>query len=332
MPSAAAAAYELADIKPRREKLARLRQELDRMSGHPWEWVLRWQAETGALLASGKNGGLDPDNPELVADLITALSLLPQLTAKGPLPRRVFSQQVFRNSKQFETGAEKLLLSIARRYTDWDLNTDEAYLENIGLLIQPKLALFAGGIIFSNASACFEYNRLTGVVGLSLEALSDLKLERISALRIVSVENLTSFYQLAQSLPSFDEVLVIYSGGFPNGATQHLYRKISDCMAGLSLASRPETYHWGDMDYGGMRIFQHLRESFFSGLQPLCMDLATYEEYFACGSDFDKTYGEKMRALLVKSEYALWTPLIQEMLRRGRRIEQEAVLPFATVF
>ena len=322
-----AAAYELANVKPRREKLEVLRRELGPLADHPWEWVRHWQAETDALLACGKNGGLDPDNPEGCADLTRALTQLPRLTAMGPLPRRVFSQKIFCNSKQFEVGAEKLLLSIVRRYTDWDLDTDEAYLENIGLLIQPKLALFAGGIIFSSATARFEYNRLTGVVGLSMEALSGLTIEKITALRIISVENLTSFYQLTQELPAAGEVLVIYSGGFPNGATQALYRSISEHVAGKTEALLPEIYHWGDMDYGGIRIFQHLKERFFQRLLPLCMDLTTYEEYFASGSDFDAKYREKLRDLLVKPEYASWTLLIQEMLRLGRRIEQEVVRP-----
>lgn len=38
-------------------------------------------------------------------------------------------------------------------------------------------------------------------------------------------------------------------------------------------------FHSGDLDYGGIKIFQYIRKTIFPELEPLQMDVETYEAY-----------------------------------------------------
>ena len=68
---------------------------------------------------------------------------------------------------------------------------------------------------------------------------------------VVTIENYTSFVRYVREVASADDCLVIFSGGFPSRPTLNV-------IARLAEAASVPTFHWGDMDAGGVRIFHHI--------------------------------------------------------------------------
>lgn len=81
-----------------------------------------------------------------------------------------------------------------------------------------------------------------------------------------------------------------------------------------------EYYHTGDLDYGGIRIFQFIRENIFPELQPLNMNREIYEKNLIEGEILEETKRKKLE----KVEEPILADLIQAILEQGMVIEQES--------
>ena len=68
----------------------------------------------------------------------------------------------------------------------------------------------------------------------------------------LSIENFTSFVRHVREVARSERAFVIYSGGFPSRPTLATITR-------LAAHAQVPTFHWGDMDAGGVRIFQHLK-------------------------------------------------------------------------
>nr|WP_303038132.1 Wadjet anti-phage system protein JetD domain-containing protein [Enterocloster clostridioformis] len=53
--------------------------------------------------------------------------------------------------------------------------------------------------------------------------------------------------------------------------------------------------HTGDLDYGGVKIFQYIKKSIFPNLQPYLMDTQTHEQYKAYGEPIETIKLEKLQ-------------------------------------
>lgn len=90
-------------------------------------------------------------------------------------------------------------------------------------------------------------------------------------------------------------------------------------------ADPPELLHWGDIDLGGIRIFQLLQSRFFPGLRPYRMDAETLLRYEAQAAPVSDEYADRLRQALDDPRYAQWLPVFQVMLERRIRLEQESI-------
>ena len=83
-----------------------------------------------------------------------------------------------------------------------------------------------------------------------------------------------------------------------------------------------EFCHSGDLDYGGVKIFEYIKKHIFPDVQPLMMDVVTYERYLARGEPI----GEKTLQKLRKTEIPELQNLIDIMVEKGIAVEQECFL------
>jgi DNA topoisomerase VI subunit A len=113
-------------------------------------------------------------------------------------------------------------------------------------------------------------------------------------------------------------------GWVPHKGTQKLLKELSRYLA--ECPYQIEVFHTGDIDYGGIRIYEYLRCHFFKDLRPYLMDVATYEANLDLGTGFSLDYAKQLAALLQRVEYMGWKSLIESMLKHGKRLEQEAIL------
>jgi len=85
---------------------------------------------------------------------------------------------------------------------------------------------------------------------------------------VLTIENFTSFVRYIREVAWFERALVIYSGGFPSRPTLATITR-------LAAQVQAPTFHWGDMDAGGVRIFRHLERHLADvdiALRPHMMD------------------------------------------------------------
>lgn len=305
-------AYEISGIQPKGDKISQMMAILSSLQEHQWLWVQEWYREALDDLQNKKTGRLRLDDPDGYKDLVAVLNALPSMPEGTTI--RVFSQRLFGDSKRFERTTEKRLLGLLKRYFE-EYNNPEEYLDAVGLVKNPKIVLLSGAAIISNGTVV-DLKKIPEGLGLTLASIKQTQILEITG-DILLVENLTSYYDLMNR----ENTLVIYIGGFPHKGTQALLNKVKNFLFG----TRCRVAHTGDMDYGGIRIFQYLSQ-YFPYMEPYLMDIHTYEANLDLGTPFGAEYAKQLNKLLQKPEYEKWYPLVNLMLNHKIKIEQESII------
>ncbi|CDB61832.1 putative uncharacterized protein [Clostridium clostridioforme CAG:132] len=98
----------------------------------------------------------------------------------------------------------------------------------------------------------------------------------------------------------------------------HLERVLSSIRTSCGT-----TYlHTGDLDYGGVKIFQYIKKRIFPNLQPYLMDTQTHEQYKAYSEPIETSKLEKLQ----RTTEPLLQPLIDKICAEKQVIEQESFL------
>lgn len=314
-------AYALAGREPKGAKIEALRGILAPLAEHPWDWVRAYWRKMDGHLAARHTAGLDLADLDGYTLLVRSLFALADLDETQP--KRVFSQRVLGDSKAFEDFVERRLLVLLKHHGPYEYETDEEYLDSVGLSGNPWTILFAGPLEIGINGSVLSFAGLPGEIGLSEAAVRRAETMGGEFTHILTIENLTTFHQAVRSKIR-GQGLIVYTGGFPHRGVQRFLARLKDSWAG-DEGKAPPAYHWGDLDYGGIRIFAYLRRTFFPDIQPYLMDIETYRRYKDLGTAFGPVYAKKLRRLLEDPDYADWHPVIAEMLHEGRILEQEAV-------
>jgi hypothetical protein len=238
--------------------------------------------------------------------------------------KRQLSVNLYSNSKRWEE-LEKSILWVVKNYC---LTEDEAEMEEGDILsehnvLQNPIHLnLAGPLIFSTSRGRVDVSSFHPDLGLSPSMVQEMVVEKCTAQAVVTIENLTSFYQYVYDGP--DNHLVIYLGGYHNRPRRLILTKIWEFFKAVDNPP-PPFYHWGDMDLGGFRIWNHLCQKTGIPVKPLMMDQETYLTHITRGQAMDDGYVKKLAELLENPSYDPLHPLIRLMLEKGIRVEQEAV-------
>lgn len=342
-PDRLEAAYELTGLIPRDKKMERLSTILQTLVDHPWEWVAKWSREAVQSLRERRSSGLDLDDPEGYERMTEVLHVLPML--EDDIPKRMLSQQLFQDTKTFERMVERRLIHLIQSRSGIEYDSDTDALESVGIADHSRSVWIAGTLRLSIENETTSIAMFPGGIGLSQDTVRRLNVEEIGGERIVLIENLTSWHQWVKTRQGVEE-LVIYTGGFPNRTAQLLLRKLGgyiyvddyedgsgngdapmyrDGEGSVSCEKLP-VYHWGDMDAGGIKIFEYIRKHFFPDLRPLGMDEASYLRYVDTGLEFSPAYRNKLKDMLVSDTFTRWHGLLELMLAHGKRIEQESMM------
>lgn len=133
--------------------------------------------------------------------------------------------------------------------------------------------------------------------------------------RIMTIENKANY----ESMPYEEDVLYIFCHGYLTPKEVRFLKQL--CMI---VPKDCEFYHWGDMDFGGISIFQFVKEKVFPDLKPYRMDVKDFEEALANGAGIPMK--DSTREKLERKEAGVLTELKAEILRTGMTIEQERLL------
>lgn len=256
----------------------------------------------------------EPEKLQLLLDTLTGL----EAKGTGEMLERIFSKRYLGHSKAFERQVRRRLTGILHRYyKDSDLE-EEALLAEVGVVRAASEVLLSGPVQLRLRGKTLDVSPFCYGVGLGNETLNEAEVAASGWRQIVSVENKATFRELLRKGID-NNTLLICLGGFAGPIKRKLLRKLF--QAGGEDVSY---YHWGDLDYGGMQIFHHLRNCWPS-LEPMLMNKETYESCLEFGEEFDDEYGGKLQGLLSRDEFALFHELLRVMLKYRKTLEQEAI-------
>ena len=289
--------------------------ELAALSEAKTLWIQRLCRETGEMLSEKKIPAYLPKEKVLRAHLIRAILALPH-AGENSIPKRVFSQRIFGNSKYFEQFVEAPLLVLLRRFTEEPCESDAEYLDMAGIAGHQGKVWIAGSMAFLLHGRRYSLADFSGGMGLTYETITEMLIDALPH-AVLTVENLTNAELLARD--GGEDRLLIYTAGFPNRTLQAFLRKIAAMQPVL-------VQHWGDLDYGGICIFEYLRSHFFPKLAPYRMDTESFRAYLPYAQELKPTQRKRLDRLLEREEFSAWHELIRIMLDEGKWVEQEVML------
>ena len=155
-------------------------------------------------------------------------------------------------------------------------------------------------------------------VGVPAAKAARLQRVTVDTGQVVCVENATAFYEYVRHAGGRSAALCLW--GNPSPACRHLLRCLErDLPAGVELCV------WADIDYGGFRILAQLREHVSQRFRPYHMDVETFEAHARWSRPLTRSDERNLRRLLRHPALLDMRPVIEHMLARGLKLEQEAV-------
>ncbi|WP_295072224.1 Wadjet anti-phage system protein JetD domain-containing protein [uncultured Fibrobacter sp.] len=219
------------------------------------------------------------------------------------------SLSLFRDSKQLETMVPTIE-SLMRKYGDYEGCED--ILAECNVVKTPTQVLVKGNAILNLKGQILDLSKMDGDIGLSTKSLKDVLSVNVLGNRVVTIENLTSFYTYGNR-----NDFVIYLGGFHNSVKRDFVKKVF-------AENASESYmHFGDIDAGGLYILRHLRNKTGIKFAPMNMDVETLKKYDSCVKSLTK---EDLARLKRLKEDAEFDNLISYMLEHNCKLEQENVV------
>jgi hypothetical protein len=251
-------------------------------------------------------------------DLLAVLVALGEVAEETPI--RVFSVRTFNDSKRFDELCGAVVRLARRHEAEWrDLRAHEVLAE-LGLVTNPgHLVLSGAWRLVDDRGAIHELASFEPSVGIPTRLAAMVRKVGVDADRVVCVENLTPFYELVRREP--ERLAALYLGGNPSPACRHLLR----CLAEEAPVGLPLTV-WADLDYGGLNILAQIRRLVSPRFIQYRMDVETLEAHARWAQPL--TPGDERRlARLARHPYLQDVrPLIEHMLARGIKLEQEAAI------
>ena len=250
------------------------------------------------------------DDANQLKSILKGLKAIVELQQETKI--RDFSVKVYGDSKAFE----KIKGKVAKVIKDFDaqcnVESDDDILAEYNIVKNSTYVLIKNAFVFKLNNATIDLDSLGFEYSLSDEMIKALVPIKISAERVITVENLTSFYGLQDS-----KALIIYLGGYHNHTKNMLLQRIKN------IFPKDEYYHFGDIDAGGFYILNHLKEATGISFKPYKMGIAELETNI--GKLKSLTENDKKRLTLMRqdSRFLEFQEVITYMLEHNVKLEQE---------
>ena len=291
-------------------------------------WIVAWRNQVCSDAQSEYSvPSYCRDGLSLLEELLKAMACYDAMQGESTT-MRAFSSKCYHDTKYFERNVRDLFLRIAQKYdvglsqlsTQESLGTREQ-LAYLGIYARPELYELAGDIAVHTEHGSITFQAATPY-GLALPStavnhITSIDLTQIQ--RIVFIENKTNYdeYLLSELTQG---TLAVYHGGFLSPQKKKLFQKL-----GEAIQPNCDVFFWADIDLGGFQMFAQLQQ-LISSLKPLRMSGSDVDKYHATGLIRPTSYLDDLKAALAHQEYPLFTEAIQEILKYGVTIEQEAFL------
>jgi hypothetical protein len=286
-----------------------------------------WRAQALTHILDKIHAGKSPAPFSLSAsdfnsDLLAALLALSSLQAETPY--RVFSVRVFNDSKRFETVKNQLVNLARLGNPEWKRFSAEEILRELNLVANPTYIHLAGNWQFTTIDGeVLSLNGFSPSVGFPAAQIASIQTVAAHADSVLCIENLTTFHQQADRYARTHanrernaQHAIICTHGNPSPAIRHLLRL---------LPEETKIHLWLDLDYGGFNILSQLRRYVSQQIQPYLMDIETLEANLLRARPLTVSDRANLKRLLLRPELRDVYPVIEYLIQRGLKLEQEGV-------
>lgn len=229
---------------------------------------------------------------------------------KEEISRRTFSSKYLNDSKRLETILSKIE-KIIKECTNLDT---EDILSNYNVYKNPTFIYLKGSITIKINNQIIDLNKLSHELILSSNHLKDLELINLSVDNIITVENLTTFYDYP-----INNNLIIYLGGYHNEIRKNFLLKLFNFNKDLNF------YHSGDIDAGGFYILNHLIKDTNINFIAKYMDINTLIKYKDYTKELTKEDIKRLTSLKEQPIMNKYLDVIEYMLKYNVKLEQENI-------
>ena len=295
------------------------------------DWLIPYYDHILERLKSGK---LVKDVPGL-EDPLFFLFLNKTAEERKPLYRRAFSAQVctiwngiaqtkqseskITPTKRFEKIYQSAVLSVLKQYSPLyeEGMSDEELLTAHGILTYAQTLEFKGAVSYriDDGPAISTAAQIYGTMFNKQTLENAVPISIVGIRQIMTIENKAN-YEKMQFRP--DTLYIFCHGFFSPPERKFLSRVVA--LAGTDT----EYFHWGDMDYGGIRIFKFLQKDLFPKLKPWKMDVTDYKMALQLGASISLEADKREK--FEHMDAGVLTPLKEAILKNGKEIEQELLL------
>ena len=295
------------------------------------DWLIPYYDHILERLNSGK---LVKDVPGL-EDPLFFLFLNKTAEERKPLYRRAFSAQVctiwngiaqtkqseskITPTKRFEKIYQSAVLSVLKQYSPLyeEGMSDEELLTAHGILTYAQTLEFKGAVSYriDDGPAISTAAQIYGTMFNKQTLENAVPISIVGIRQIMTIENKAN-YEKMQFRP---DTLYIFCHGFFSPLERKVLSRVVE-LAGTDT----EYFHWGDMDYGGIRIFKFLQKNLFPKLKPWKMDVTDYKMALQMGASISLETDKRER--FEQMDAGVLTPLKEAILKNGKEIEQELLL------
>lgn len=257
------------------------------------------------------NKGLSPYlKTNDVADLENVMKILQGMkNQEEEISFRKFSEKVLGDTKKLEKYKNKIYHIIKDFYDDSMENVDDAF-ELFYIRKNPAYVYLKGNAIFQINNQVIDLNEMNHYFVLPSSCIKDLKIKRMNAKQVMTIENLTSFHDV-----SLKDTFFIFTNGFHNHAIEAFLKCLYDFLGEKVLY-----FHFGDIDAGGFHIYESLIKKTQIPFQTYKMNVDMLKKYKAYTKPL--TENDRKRLLLIEESHQ---EVIDYMLKHNVKLEQEII-------
>lgn len=236
-----------------------------------------------------------------------------------PVWKRVFSARVLHDSKKFKDVYESGILAVLRHYSPCyeDGMTDDELLNIHGIQSYAQILEWKGPLQYL-LDGNVVVDTAINIHGTVINTQT-MEHSQICALpgckKIMTIENKANY----ESMQYQEDTLYIYCHGFFTPKEVRFLKGLCE-----AAADDCEFYHWGDMDYGGIRIFQFIKNKIFPELAPYRMGAEEFNQALEAGAGIPLK--SDTRAKLQHMDAGILSDLKEKILETNLTIEQERLL------
>lgn len=233
--------------------------------------------------------------------------------------KRVFSARVLHNSKCFQKNYEDRILSVLKAKSPFYIEemSDDELLDAHNIHSYAQTLEWKGTLqyIINDEKVIDSSSQIYGTI-INTQTMEHARAYALSGCkRIMTIENKANYEDMSYR----KDTLYIFCHGFFSPKEVRFLKTICDLVS-----EECEFYHWGDLDYGGICIFQFIKAQVFPKLLPYKMSQEDFE--LAVREDAGILLKDDTRNKLIRKNAGLLEPLKEAILKSGLTIEQERLL------